>query len=139
MSSAAAYAQPTKASHIGSRLRRNQAGCGFGQRALRRRLSAPEHAPGLPQAPASLGQPAASAAWVALAGHIGLGFDRASRQKHSRSSMLNSKTDMGPHPTAMPTPTAVSAEPTFIRREIASPCTHLARGHSMVRTASART
>ena len=53
-------------------LRRKQAGSAFGQLGGGRLLSAPEHAPGCPKLrPAS----AKSAAWAALAGHIGLGFD----------------------------------------------------------------
>eukprot|EP00964_Phaeocystis_antarctica_P068614 scaffold41563_cov60-Phaeocystis_antarctica.AAC.2 len=56
----------------GTGLCRYQAGTGVGQLALRRPLSAPDHASRLPRAPASLGQ---SAVCAAPTGHIGLASD----------------------------------------------------------------
>ena len=55
----------------GTILCRRQGGSDLGQLAHRRRLSTPAHASGCPN-PASLGR---SAAWAALAGHVGRVFD----------------------------------------------------------------
>ena len=62
-------------SHRG--LCRKRGGAGFGQLALRRRLSAPEHASGCPGQSARLGRPAASSA---QAGRAGLALGRAPRE-----------------------------------------------------------